>query len=99
MSYTYTAAVTLLALLLLYGLVDGGRPSAWKIPHQGAGRHRSREFRARLPGADEHCGTDGVLPAGAVALRGAAFRHVRRGRRIDLGYRPRRLCGLLAGPS
>jgi len=33
MSYTYTAAVTLLALLLYLVLRIGGRPGAGKIPH------------------------------------------------------------------
>ena len=38
MSYTYTAAVTLLALLLYMGLSFVAGQA--RVPHQGAGRHR-----------------------------------------------------------
>ena len=39
----------------------GARPPA--LPRQGASRHRRRELRARLPGADEHPGAAHHLPA------------------------------------
>src|SRR5262249_49822997 len=97
MSYIYTAAATLLALLLYMSLSFGAGQARARYRIKAPAVTGHENFERALPGADEHCRTNGVLPAGAVAVRRAAVRQRRRSRRIDLGHRPRPLCGLLSG--
>ena len=68
MSYGYTAAATLLALLLYLSVTlnVGKARTTYKVK---ASATRERALRARLSRPDEHAGADGVFPAVAVALR------------------------------